>query len=223
MGDLGDLAASSKGGLDPSGAGASVVATDVLWSDPVAAPGFHVNTSRGVGMVFGPDVTRAFLERNALSLVLRSHEGPDAREGRDDAAPMDAGYTLDHVSAAGMLATVFSAPDYPQFQHAGTARNANRAAVARLTGPLFDAPSWLQYDATLPRPAATPFYDLGIPDSDEEMEPLASDLSGMTDVRGAVECSPDEAAEDEAESVPQGGTPLDPTAPTLGVATHVVD
>jgi hypothetical protein len=44
--------------MDPNGAGAAVVATDVLWSDPVTEPGMKTNDSRGVGLVFGPDVTQ---------------------------------------------------------------------------------------------------------------------------------------------------------------------
>ena len=53
-----DLRAALKGGLDPNGLGSSVVAADVLWSDPVAEPGLHSNTARGVGLIFGPDVTQ---------------------------------------------------------------------------------------------------------------------------------------------------------------------
>ena len=57
-----------------------------------------------------------FLEANKLRLILRSHEGPDARCGRDDLPDMSQGFTIDHVTPAGSLLTVFSAPDYPQFQ-----------------------------------------------------------------------------------------------------------
>jgi hypothetical protein len=56
-GTLDDLRASTKGGLDPGGLGASLLATDVLWSDPVKDEGFCENFSRGIGMVFGADVT----------------------------------------------------------------------------------------------------------------------------------------------------------------------
>lgn len=59
---------------------------------------------------------QSFLEANGLRLVLRSHEGPDARWRREDLPSMAAGFTVDHVTPAGRLATVFSAPDYPQFQ-----------------------------------------------------------------------------------------------------------
>lgn len=41
-----------------SGVGKSVVATDVLWSDPSAQPGLVENEARGVGLLFGPDITQ---------------------------------------------------------------------------------------------------------------------------------------------------------------------
>ena len=53
-----DLRAAVKGGVDPNGIGSSVVAADVLWSDPVAEPGLRANVARGVGLIFGPDVTQ---------------------------------------------------------------------------------------------------------------------------------------------------------------------
>lgn len=51
-----------------------------------------------------------------FQLIIRSHEGPDAREKRDGLDGMDEGYTIDHTVDSGKLVTVFSAPDYPQFQ-----------------------------------------------------------------------------------------------------------
>lgn len=51
-----------------------------------------------------------------MQLIVRSHEGPDARDKRSGMAGMDKGYTVDHVVSAGKLVTLFSAPDYPQFQ-----------------------------------------------------------------------------------------------------------
>jgi hypothetical protein len=59
---------------------------------------------------------QAFLEQNGLKLILRSHEGPDARYKREDMPDVQGGYAIDHVTPAGSLVTVFSAPDYPQFQ-----------------------------------------------------------------------------------------------------------
>ena len=46
---------------------------DALWSDPTLEMGLHINP-RGAGVGFGPDVTKAFLERNGLKFVVRSHE-----------------------------------------------------------------------------------------------------------------------------------------------------
>jgi serine/threonine-protein phosphatase 5 len=48
---------------------------------------------------------------------------------------------------------VFSAPDYPQFQDAEEAeRYKNKAAVAVLEAPEYAAPTFLQFEAVLPRP-----------------------------------------------------------------------
>ena len=41
-----------------AGLGASKTATEVLWSDPAKAPGLFANESRGVGLIFGPDITK---------------------------------------------------------------------------------------------------------------------------------------------------------------------
>jgi diadenosine tetraphosphatase ApaH/serine/threonine PP2A family protein phosphatase len=92
------LSPSPAGGPDPDGLGASVLASDVLWSDPMMQPGMRCvqpgvlpagvwgqwacstaatqlhslshrragrqcreNEARGVGVLFGPDVTQQFL------------------------------------------------------------------------------------------------------------------------------------------------------------------
>jgi hypothetical protein len=54
----------------------------------------------------------------------------------------------------GRLVTVFSAPDYPQFQAVGRDedRTRNKAAVATLAGPAWDDPEFVQFEAALPRP-----------------------------------------------------------------------
>ena len=46
---------------------------ELLWSDP-QAPNGRSPSKRGVGVAFGPDVTRRFLEANGLQLLVRSHE-----------------------------------------------------------------------------------------------------------------------------------------------------
>ncbi|CAM8949837.1 unnamed protein product [Rhodiola kirilowii] len=69
---------------------------EILWSDPQPNLG-RGPSKRGVGLSFGPDVTKRFLKDNDLDLVVRSHEVKDE------------GYEIDHN---GKLITVFSAPNY---------------------------------------------------------------------------------------------------------------
>lgn len=52
-----------------------------------------------------------------------------------------------------MLVTVFSAPDYPQFQAIPESdRFNNKAAVVHLCAPDYDQPEVQQFEAALPRP-----------------------------------------------------------------------
>ncbi|KAH1053998.1 hypothetical protein GLYMA_08G311000v4 [Glycine max] len=69
---------------------------ELLWSDPQPLPG-RGPSKRGVGLSFGADVTKRFLQENNLDLVVRSHEVKDE------------GYEIEHE---GKLITVFSAPNY---------------------------------------------------------------------------------------------------------------
>ncbi|KAL7217580.1 hypothetical protein ACSBR2_010937 [Camellia fascicularis] len=69
---------------------------ELLWSDPQPQPG-RGPSKRGVGLSFGGDVTKRFLQENKLDLVVRSHEVKDE------------GYEIEHD---GKLITVFSAPNY---------------------------------------------------------------------------------------------------------------
>ena len=46
---------------------------EMLWTDPQTAPG-RGPSKRGVGMQFGPDVTKRFCEKNGLDAIIRSHE-----------------------------------------------------------------------------------------------------------------------------------------------------
>ncbi|MBA0639433.1 hypothetical protein Goklo_022468 [Gossypium klotzschianum] len=69
---------------------------ELLWSDPQPFPG-RGPSKRGVGLSFGADVTRKFLQDNNLDLIVRSHEVKDE------------GYEIEHD---GKLITIFSAPNY---------------------------------------------------------------------------------------------------------------
>lgn len=109
-----------------------------------------------------------FLSENGLKLIIRSHEGPDAREDRPDMGNMLEGWTQDHVVPSGKLITVFSAPDYPQFVAEDCKRFYNKGAVAVLSGPDYATFAIKQYDADLSRPTCLPYYELASNDGDEE-------------------------------------------------------
>jgi serine/threonine-protein phosphatase 5 len=69
--------------------------SDMLWSDPQPQQG-RGPSKRGVGLSFGPDVTKSFLQHNGLELVVRSHEVKPE------------GYVVEHD---GRCITIFSAPN----------------------------------------------------------------------------------------------------------------
>lgn len=46
---------------------------EMLWTDPQTAPG-RGPSKRGVGLQFGPDVTKRFCDANGLKAIIRSHE-----------------------------------------------------------------------------------------------------------------------------------------------------
>lgn len=82
-----------KRGMEPKDSG---LMSDLLWSDPQPFAG-KSPSKRGVGFSFGPDITEAFLSRNQLDLLVRSHEVKDE------------GFLVEHE---GKTITVFSAPNY---------------------------------------------------------------------------------------------------------------
>lgn len=69
---------------------------ELLWSDPQTSYG-RAPSKRGVGVQFGPEVTKEFLATNNLDYIVRSHEV------KND------GYEIAHD---GKCITVFSAPNY---------------------------------------------------------------------------------------------------------------
>ncbi|KAL2905925.1 Serine/threonine-protein phosphatase 7 [Bienertia sinuspersici] len=173
LGSFEELSKARRSVLDPPWEGSNMIPGDVLWSDPSITPGLSPNTERGIGLLWGPDCTENFLKKFNLKLIIRSHEGPDAREKRSTLGGMDQGYTIDHVVESGKLITLFSAPDYPQFQ-ATEERYKNRGAYIVLQPPNFDTPIFHSFDAVLPRPKANPYYNFEeVIDSDEELD-LAS-------------------------------------------------
>ncbi|KAG0437828.1 putative serine/threonine-protein phosphatase C26H8.05c [Dictyocoela muelleri] len=71
--------------------------SDILWSDPSPEPGFKRNT-RGLGVLYGNDVTNTFCELNDLIRIVRSHQ-----------LILD-GYKIDFADNS--CITVWSAPNY---------------------------------------------------------------------------------------------------------------
>lgn len=69
---------------------------DLIWSDPVEKDGF-TNSHRGLGLLFGPDVTRKFVTANNISAVIRSHQFKEL------------GFSEQHD---GLCITIFSCPKY---------------------------------------------------------------------------------------------------------------
>jgi len=103
---------------------------ECLWNDPQDEPGTTPN-KRGVGVAFGPDMTKTYLEENGLSLLVRSHEVKDG------------GYELTHD---GFCCTIFSAPNYCD-------QMGNKGAFIRFECDL--VPHFTQFDAA-PHPNVKP-------------------------------------------------------------------
>ncbi|WOL19507.1 hypothetical protein Cni_G28305 [Canna indica] len=170
LGSLEELSKARRTVLDPPWEGSNLIPGDVLWSDPSLDLGLSPNNERGIGLLWGPDCTEEFLKKNQFKLIIRSHEGPDARFKRHDLSGMDEGYTIDHQVESGKLITLFSAPDYPQFQ-ATKERYNNRGAYIVLQPPDFATPTFHTFDAIKPRPQVKAYYDFEeVIDSDEELD-----------------------------------------------------
>ena len=128
---LADVAALNRFRQPPDGGDDHGLMHDLLWSDPQDAPG-RSPSRRGVGYSFGPEYTRAFLDHNGLSLIVRSHEvKPNGFEPAHD----------------GRLVTVFSAPNYCD-------QMGNKGAYAVFTAPDM-VPVYHTFDA-VPHPAIKP-------------------------------------------------------------------
>ncbi|WWD16915.1 hypothetical protein CI109_101347 [Kwoniella shandongensis] len=103
---------------------------EMLWTDPQEPVG-RGPSKRGVGLGFGPDVTRRWCELNKVTAVIRSHEV------RAD------GYAIEHD---GLCITVFSCPNYCD-------STGNKAAYVRMQSN--GALSYHQFDA-VPHPEMKP-------------------------------------------------------------------
>ncbi|KAH7108435.1 phosphoprotein phosphatase [Auriculariales sp. MPI-PUGE-AT-0066] len=90
---LDEIRAIDRHGKQPGNDG---LMCELLWTDPQEENG-RGPSKRGVGIAFGPDVTRSWCTLNGVTGILRSHEV------RQD------GYQIEHD---GLCTTVFSAPNY---------------------------------------------------------------------------------------------------------------
>lgn len=89
----------------------------VLWSDPglSADVGVSANSLRGAGIFYGQGAVDAFLKREHLGLLIRAHEGPDARKQRPSMGSMLDGYSVDQDR----LVTLFSSSGYCGYSNLG--------------------------------------------------------------------------------------------------------
>jgi len=104
--------------------------SDLLWSDPQPFNG-RSPSKRGVGYSFGPDITEAFLKRNKLETLIRSHEVKEE------------GYLVEH---GGKTITIFSAPNYCDSM-------GNKGAMIHIEND--SKPKFVQYEA-VPHPPVKP-------------------------------------------------------------------
>ncbi|KAK0548185.1 Palmitoyl-protein thioesterase 1 [Tilletia horrida] len=96
--------------------------SEALWADPQVANG-RGPSKRGVGLGFGPDITRKWCELNGVTAVIRSHE---VRQG---------GYAEEHD---GRCNTVFSAANYCD-------STGNKGAFGRIDAA--GTIQWITFDA----------------------------------------------------------------------------
>lgn len=110
-------------GLDPASARKEFMKQlqrDALWSDPTDEEGCYLNP-RGAGVSFGPDIAEAFMEKNSIDMVVRSHEcvfhGFDLPYAQGPLGPnmgFDGSQKSPDLAPAGTpaLCTLFSASNY---------------------------------------------------------------------------------------------------------------
>jgi serine/threonine-protein phosphatase 5 len=68
LGSLDELLKARRTVLDPPWEGQNLIPGDVLWSDPSLQMGLSPNQERGIGLLWGPDITQQFLRANNLKV-----------------------------------------------------------------------------------------------------------------------------------------------------------
>lgn len=134
--------------------GQSGLMMEMLWTDPQTEPG-RGPSKRGVGMQFGPDVTKRFCEKNGLEAVIRSHEvRMDGYEEEHDGRCITGASLLQHSGAVNnetnLNVVVFSAPKYCDMTE-------NRGAYINI-GPDYKL-KFSQFDA-VPHPNIKPMVSV---------------------------------------------------------------
>ena len=91
---------------------------EFLWNDPIDKDGIHTNP-RGPGTYrFGPDITRKFLTKNNLKLIIRSHEmvdeGFEWSQNKQCLTVFSAPYYAGHFKNKGGIVVLRSAPNDQQ-------------------------------------------------------------------------------------------------------------
>ncbi|KAI9099169.1 hypothetical protein K1719_024936 [Acacia pycnantha] len=87
---------------------------DLLWSDPNPKIEGWGESDRGVSCTFGPGALRDFLDKNDLDLICRGHQ------------VVEDGYEF---FAKRSLVTIFSAPNYGEFDNAGALLSVDKSLV----------------------------------------------------------------------------------------------
>jgi len=73
----------------------------ILWSDPSDEPGLN-HSDRGAGFLFGPDISKEFLDHEDLKYIIRAHE------------PFEDGSNFHDVGDGKGVITIFSTANYPE-------------------------------------------------------------------------------------------------------------
>jgi serine/threonine-protein phosphatase 5 len=149
IGSLRQLANEKRQVDDPEG----TISEDVLWSDPgeTTENGVRENSLRGAGIFYGKGAVDAFLRREKLCLLLRAHEGPDARAMRPEMNSMSEGFSVDSERQA----TIFSAAGYCGYSNKGCV-----ATFYGLRPTSSELPEFTSFTSSKPLNASL-FYEAG--------------------------------------------------------------
>lgn len=71
LGSFEELSKARRSVLDPPWEGSNLIPGDVLWSDPSMTNGLSPNKERGIGLLWGPDMTEEFLRKFNLKVTFR--------------------------------------------------------------------------------------------------------------------------------------------------------